>query len=186
MIDARGLGAALALSLVVAVTGARAQTARQGGVAEPIEVGGERPRASPPPDDTRAWISVGVGPDSDQGDARVGGIAAIWATHGAFAASVRAVGVSRLFEVGDVGDISVLVGAHAIRERRLDGVIGVGLGESPRHDVFGNFSRTPVIAIGGQLLANYAVVGIGIEGFAGLWSTRHYYGVGLTLAVGGF
>src|ERR1051325_714886 len=128
---------------------------------------------TPPLDDTRAWISLGVGPGSDQGNERVGGVASIWATHGQFAASVRAAGLARLFEVGDVGDVSVLAGVHAVRERRFDGVLGVGLGSSPRHEVAKPPSRTPVVALGGQLLADYAVVGVGVEGFAGLWSTRH-------------
>lgn len=83
-------------------------------------------------------------------------------------------------------DVSALVGPHPVRERRIDGVIGVGLGQSWGNDASGSLPRKPVIAIGGQLIANYAIVGVGIDGFAGLWSARRYYGVSLALALGAF
>jgi hypothetical protein len=152
----------------------------------PVAVRAQAERGAPTADDTRAWISAALGPGSADGRQRVAGIAALWATHGAFAASLRSAGTSRLFEPGDMGDVSVLIGAHPVRERRIDGVIGVGLGQSRGHDALGALPRKPVVAIGGQLLANYAVVGIGIDGFAGLWSSRRYYGIGLALAVGAF
>ena len=156
-----------------------------GAIAATSRLGAQAP-SSLPPGDTRVWISAAVGPGSADGRARVAGMTALWVTHDAFAASVRYGGTSRLLEPGDMGDLSVLVGAHAVRERRVDGVLGIGLGRSWGSNVNGSLPRKPVIALGGQLLANYAVVGIGIDGFAGLWSTRHYYGFGLVLAVGGF
>lgn len=111
---------------------------------------------------------------------------ALWTTYGAFAASVRAAAASRLLEPGDVGDVSALVGVHWIRERRVDGVLGIGIGQSSGRDALGDLPRKPTIALGGQLNVNYAVVGVGVDAFAGLWSSRHYYGIGLAVAIGGF
>ena len=156
-----------------------------GAFAAPSLVGAQAP-APPPPGDTRVWISAAVGPGSADGRGRVAGNLALWVTHGRLAASVRDAGTSRLLEPGDMGDVSVLIGAHPIRERHIDGVLGIGAGQSWGHDALGDLPRKPVVALGAQLNANYALVGIGVDGFAGVWSTRHYYGIGLALAIGAF
>lgn len=156
-----------------------------GAIAAPSVLHAQAPSA-PPPGDTRGWISLAVGPGSADGRGRAAGNLALWVTHGPIAASVRYAGTSRLLEAGDMSDVSVLVGAHPVRERHIDGVVGIGAGQSWGHDNLGDLPRKPVIALGGQLNANYALIGVGVDAFAGVWSSRHYYGIGLALAIGAF
>ena len=83
-------------------------------------------------------------------------------------------------------DASVLVGVHPIRASHVSGVIAIGVGQSLARHGLGNPPQTPVIAIGGQMVANIAILGIGFDAFAGIGPARHYYGMGLGIAIGGF
>ena len=112
---------------------------------------------------------------------------AFWATHDAFAFSARAVGVSRLFEIGDAGDVSVLAGFHTLRARHADGVVVAGVGMSSGHRrSTGETFREPVLAGSAQVNVNYVLVGIGVDGFVGVGPKTRYWGVGLAVAFGAF
>lgn len=139
-------------------------------------------------DHWRSWASIALGPGSASGGGpRVAGTIALWATHGWFAASLRQAGVSRLGEVGDMGDYSALLGVHYLRAVRGDGVIALGVGQSSGRDSRGyTLSSEPVLAASAQLNLNYALAGIGLDGFTGFARSRHYYAAGLALAVGWF
>lgn len=68
---------------------------------------------------------------------------------------MRAAEVSRLFEAGDLSDISVLAGIHSRSEAHVDFVAGLGAGISHGHDNSGGGHREgPVVALGAQLNLN--------------------------------
>jgi hypothetical protein len=67
------------------------------------------------------------------GEGHAGATLAFWVTHDEYAFSVRAVGASRLFEIGDAADISVLAGFHPLRAHHADGVVAAGVGLSSGH-----------------------------------------------------
>jgi hypothetical protein len=139
-------------------------------------------------DHWRSWASIALGPGSASGGGpRVAGDIALWATYGSFAASLRSAGVSRVGEVGDMGDYAVLLGVHYPRAVRGDGVIALGVGQSSGRDSRGfTLPAEPVLAASVQLNLNYVLAGIGLDGFAGFARSRRYYGGGLALAVGWF
>ncbi len=110
----------------------------------------------------------------------------MWATHGLFAASVRYAGTSGFETSRDMGDVSLLVGVHPIRDSHVNGVIAIGAGLSGGHDGVGSLPQKPVMALGGQLMFSVAIIGIGVDAFAGLGSSRHYHGIGVALGIGGF
>jgi hypothetical protein len=86
-----------------------------------------------------------------------------------------------------MGDYSALLGMHYLRAVRGDGVIALGVGQSSGRDSRGyTLSSEPVLAASAQLNLNYALAGIGLDGFTGFARSRHYYAAGLALAVGWF
>jgi hypothetical protein len=138
-------------------------------------------------DDWKAWASLSLGPAAVDGEGHVGAMAALWATRGPLAFSVRGVGASRIFEAGDAGDISLLAGFHTLRARHADAVVLAGIGEGFGHDFSGgNLVREPVLAGSAQLNFNYVLIGAGLDAFVGVGATRRYYGVGFAFAVGAF
>ena len=135
----------------------------------------------------RTWASLSFGPGNSNGVGRIGGMIALWGTHGTLALSLRNADASRVFDPGDTGDISLLAGLHFLRERHADGVIVAGIGESYGHGTGGeDLESEPVIAASAQLNLNFEFVGVGLDAFAGVGSSHRYGGVGLALAVGWF
>jgi hypothetical protein len=135
----------------------------------------------------KSWLSLSVGPAAVNGEGHAGATLALWGTHDAYAFAVRAVGASRLFEIGDAGDLSVLAGLHPLQAHHADGVVaaGVGLSSGHRSSTDEPFHE-PVFAGSAQLNFNYVLVGIGVDGFIGVGPTTRYYGVGLAVAFGAF
>jgi hypothetical protein len=136
----------------------------------------------------KSWLSLSVGPAAVNGEGHASATIGLWVTHDEYAFAVRGVGASRLFEVGDAGDISVLAGLHPLRSRHADGVVLAGVGVSSGHSstTGESLGREPVFAGSAQLNFNYVAVGIGVDAFVGVGPTRRYYGVGLALALGAF
>jgi hypothetical protein len=151
----------------------------------PVAARGQAPASPPPQDPWGVWTSLAVGRGSANRDPGLAGNLAAWVTHGPFAASVRYAGTSQL-EAGDMSDGSLLVGIHLIRESHINGIIAIGAGLSSGHDGVVSLPQKPVMALGGQLMFNVAIIGIGLDAFAGLGSSRHYYGIGVALGLGGF
>ena len=147
----------------------------------PVVARGQAPASSPPQDPWGVWTSLAVG----RGNPGFAGNLAAWVTHGPFAASVRYAGTSEL-EAGDMSDGSLLVGVHPIRGSQVNGVIAIGAGLSSGHNGHVRLAQEPVMALGGQLIFNVAIIGIGVDAFAALGSSRHYHGIGVALAIGGF
>jgi hypothetical protein len=132
-------------------------------------------------------VSLSLGPATANGASRVGAMIGLWATRGPIAFSIRDVDASRLFDPGDLGDVSFLAGIHPIREAHADVVLLAGIGESYGHDFSGgNIEHEPVLVASGQLNLNYVLVGVGLDGFAAVGSGRHYFGAGVAVAVGWF
>jgi len=136
----------------------------------------------------KAWASLSIGPAAVNGEGLPGGMIALWATHNEYAFSLRAIGASRLFEVGDVTDFSILAGLHTLRTAHADAVFLAGAGMSYGHSTAtgDRLVREPVLAGSAQLNFNYVFVGAGLDAFVGVGPTRRYYGVGLSLALGAF
>lgn len=169
---ARAIAVACATA-IVATAQVQAQSSSPTGVGRPSE--------------SRSWLSLSAGPAAVNGEGHAGVTLAFWATHNDYAFSVRAVGASRLFEIGDVADISVLAGLHTLRARHADGVVAAGVGWSSGHrSATDEAFHEPVLVGSAQLNFNYVVVGIGVDGFVGVGQSTRYYGVGLALALGAF
>jgi hypothetical protein len=135
----------------------------------------------------RTWVSLSLGPATANGASRVGGMIGLWATRGPIAFSIRDVDASRLFDPGDLGDVSFLAGIHRVRESHADVVLLAGIGESYGHDFTGgDLEHEPVVVASAQLNLNYVLVGVGLDGFAAIGSGRHYFGAGVAAAVGWF
>lgn len=133
------------------------------------------------------WASLALGPSTANGGSRLGGDIALWLTRDRLALWVRDATASRVFEAGDMYDISALAGIHPVTGRHIDFVAGAGVGIGRGHDNGGAVLRTePVLALGAQLNVNYRVAGIGLDGFATLGDSRSYYGIGLAVALGWF
>src|SRR5215831_7670640 len=148
-----------------------------GALAVPTATRAQAPPTSSKKDEWGVWTSAAVGRGKAEGYDLFAGNLSLWVTHGPFAASLRWAGVTDL-DPGDEGDFSLLVGVHPIRESHLNGVIGIGAGQSFRHDGRVELPQKPVLALGGQIMANAAIVGIGLDTFAGIGPSRRYYGMG--------
>lgn len=135
----------------------------------------------------KAWGLLALGPARINGDTRLGGDVAVWATRDQRAWGFRFASASRVVEPGDAYDMSVLAGIHPLLNAHTDFVAGLGAGISRGHDNSGANLRTiPALVAGANLTLNYRVVGIGIDGFATVGSQRFYCGAGVALALGWF
>jgi hypothetical protein len=158
-------------------------------VAAPMSASSQAPVV---PADTTApvlkwWATLALGPGNANGRGRLGGDIGVWVTRDKLAIWVRDATAARLLEAGDFYDLSVLAGIHPLTSEHLDFVAGLGAGISRGHGTGGeNLPSEPVLAAGAQLNLNYRVVGIGLDGFATLGSSRWYYGIGLAVAAGWF
>jgi hypothetical protein len=139
----------------------------------------------------KIWASLSVGTINVKShEANVpfphqGGALSLWATRGNLAASIRAAGTNS--EVGPgTGDVSVLVGVHAAPVHHVDAVAAIGVGQSTGQRYPTNFATEPVFAASAQANLNFYVVGVGIDTFAAIGSTRRYAGFGLMLDLGWF
>lgn len=152
-----------------------------------------QPAASKPSSDqpVKVWASLDVGQihvtshDTPVRFSNRGGELALWATRGPLAASIRAAGT--MSEVGaGASDVSVLVGVHAAPLRHVDAVAAIGVGQSSAGWYPQSFATEPVVAASAQANLNFYVIGLGLDAFGAIGSTRHYAGFGLTLALGWF
>ncbi len=147
-----------------------------------------KPSSSQP---VKVWTSLDVGQinvtshETAAPFPQQAGELSLWATRGPLAGSVRAAGT--LSEVGPgAGDVSVLVGVHAAPVRHIDAVAAIGVGQSGGSQASQNFATEPVLAASAQVNLNFYVIGLSIDAFGAIGSTRHYAGLGVGLGLGWF
>ncbi len=144
-------------------------------------------QSAPPDSSWHGWFAVALGPGGANGDGRVAGDITLTFTRDRLALWVRDAGVTRFLEPGDLYDVSVLAGVHPRTERHLDVIAGAGLGVSRGHDSSGaNLASQPAVGAGAQVTLNYRVIGVGLDAFATISGSRHYYGLGVAVALGVF
>lgn len=140
----------------------------------------------------RVWVSVALGPSTantrELSSGQLLGVdLSAWLTRDKLAFGIRTAAATEFLESGEVHDVAALAGIHAHNEPHVDAVVGLGVGFSHALGNAGANRRTmPVLAAGAQLVFNYRLVGVGLDGFGGLGQSRSYYGVGLALAFGRF
>jgi hypothetical protein len=116
---------------------------------------------------------------------RSGGEASLWVTRNWLALGVRAVGTIS-DEGPNTGDVSVLIGYHAALARRMDAVLGIGVGRSNAIDFLTPLPDETVLAASAQLNVNYGLVGLAGAAYGGVGSGRRYGGVGVGFSLGWF
>jgi hypothetical protein len=133
------------------------------------------------------WLSLALGAGSVNGRGRLAADASLWLTRGRLAVALRSADASRFLEPGDVGDVAVLAGIHPHTPRFIDVVLGGGVGMIGGRGTGGeNLARRPAVAMGTQVMFDYRVIGLGIDGFAMSDGSRTVAGIGVAAAVGWF
>lgn len=143
----------------------------------------------------KAWVGLTVGSFNGSvseapGDLeRSGGELTLWVTRNRLAVGARAAGSGALLDESGgphTGDVSALVGYHVQPIRRIDGVIAIGLGWNSLSEFLTNYPDQPVVVASAQLVANFYVVGVGVDAFAAAGAHRRYAGIGTAYCVGWF
>jgi hypothetical protein len=133
------------------------------------------------------WASAALGVAAGRAYQGVGGDLALWVTRNDWAFAVRRAATTGLFEdTNNTYDTSLLIGRRIHTPKYLTVVAGVGAGVGTASSASGSPGNEPTAAIGVQAMLNLYVIAIGLDGFAARGATRHFAGIGVTLALGGF
>lgn len=143
----------------------------------------------------KAWVALALGSFSGSASEasgpleRSGGELTLWVTRNRLAFGARAAGSGALLDESGgphTGDVSALVGYRVEPVRRIDGVVAVGVGWNTLTEFLTHYPDQPVIVANVQLVADFYLVGVGVDAFAATGAHRSYAGIGTAFCVGWF